>query len=185
MIGPTENTLPTMTESLRAALKSLPVEVVYGRQRLEQAIITSNRIEVNQLGPERFGASMGSRDGIDPSVGSRTISVEVVIDAHNDRAGADQGDHERLANFFADCVFAFFLEEGQSRGEIVEDWSATGALAEPPAGDMQVGARYVLNFSIGRSVKRLASLLEGIGPFISQGAVNVLAGTQTEVTCNG
>lgn len=186
MLGPSEDTLPEMTRALATSLKSLPVEIYYGKQRLSRAIVSGNRIEITEVGPELFRSSMGMRDDSNPTVAERTISVQALIEAKDNRASADEQDHKHLANWFADLVFAFFLEEGQARGELVDDWRATGGFIEQPDDELPVGAKYVLAFSLGRSVKRFGTLIEAAAGLVSSGSTTITAidGT-TQVVCEG
>lgn len=189
MRAPSENTLPEIVRAMATAFAGIPVEVLYGRDRFSsRPIVTANQIMVEQVGPEVFGPSMGTRSGASPTVGQRTIAVQVLIEAHSDRAGATESDHKLLANWFADLVWAFFLEEGQSRGETIEDERASGGFADVPDGEVGVGARYVLSFAIGRSVKRMDDMLSadlaelGIVPV---GTTTVTSSGVTEIACGG
>lgn len=187
-MGPLEDMVPEMTRALAAALRTVPVVVIYGRERFERAIVTGNIIEIQQVGPERFGPSMGLRSGSDPTIGERTIAVEVLIEAKSDAPAAGEDEHKRLANWFADLVWGFFLEEGQERGQTITDGGASGGFVDMAEGETEVGARYVLAFSIGRAVKSMSELLSvdlaelGI---TTSGVVNVTSGNQLEVACGG
>lgn len=186
MIGPSEDTIPEITRAMAKALAAVPVEIFYGRQRFSRQIVTGNKIQVEQVGPETFGPSMGTASTTDPSVGSRTIAVQILVDAKSDQRGADENDHRRLANWLTELAWAFFLEEAQLRCEPVENWLASGGFTELPDGDLEVGARYVLSFSVGRSVKRFEDMLSadlGALGITAAGTTRVHAGNATEIAC--
>lgn len=183
-----EDTLPELVRDVAALLVSVPVSIYHGKERFSRQVVTANRIEITQVGPERFGPPMGTVHGAEPNVCTREIAVQVLIEAKSERAGATERDHQAVANYLADLVFAAFLARVEERSQQIVDESATGGFVESPADELQVGARYVLAFQVSRGVKRLAQLLEVDGAelgLVPTGTINVTAGSQTETACGG
>ncbi len=189
--GRTESTVRELTELVAAKLRDLPIEVYYGRERFGRQWVNGNRIQVEEVGADAWGPPAGTRDGVEPPVGSCKVAVQILIEGRSDRAGATEDDHKLLTRQMADLAFALFVEEAMSwgtaeenaygRAQPIVDWAATGGFTERPEDEVEVGARYVMSLRVSRSVPLAKVMLSVLGSTLNATDGGVVTVTQQDV----
>lgn len=157
---------------LSERMKPYGVEVVFGKPRFEQSIVADNRINMRDLGADTWGPPNVAGDK-DRPFWCRWVGVEVLFEIASTKGGASELDHKRACADIAEQFACQLLIVSQSKKQEIRGHAMSGQFIEDPETPQESGARYVLTFSMGKSVTKTVAVT---------GSGYVPAGT---VTTNG
>lgn len=154
IFGITQLVKGVMAARLAALSAPLRVNIFYGAERLERKANPENSVQVLE------DDESGNADSWDYSTTGTlkvTEGVKIVVQAHDPLPGASQAAHRRMAKMIAGVFMTLWVEQSHTfkhcsvrniRGGFVRPNQST-----------EIGAQYVLNFSINRKVPEVPELL--------------------------